>query len=147
MYFNGTHIVPAGEYIPPRTQGVESWTNTNTLLGTEGGITDQLWLIYNQEIKARYKELRDNGIFSTDNIVKLLEKWLDSVGYDNLKNDIESVCADEDIPQTPSYRDGEETYSQYPTTGGFYNSILRVRRWLDEHFAYLDSANVLNYNN
>lgn len=54
--------------------------------------------VYDTEIKSRYKELRDLGIFSVDNIMKLLNKWLNQVGFDNLKKDL--MIYD----QTPSYR-------------------------------------------
>ena len=54
--------------------------------------------VYNNEIKERYKELRDLGIFTVGNIVGLLNKWLNMVGYDNLKQDLEIYN------QTPSYR-------------------------------------------
>jgi hypothetical protein len=56
--------------------------------------------LYSEEIKARYKELRNNGILSIDNIIGLLKKWLESVGYDNLKKEFTL------FPQTPSYRKG-----------------------------------------
>ena len=54
--------------------------------------------VYDTEIKERYKELRDLGIFTVGNIVGLLNKWLDMVGFDNLKEDLEIYN------QTPSYR-------------------------------------------
>ncbi len=142
---NGTSVIPAGEYIPVG-QSAGLRTNTNQVLGANAGLPKMLWDLYEQEIKDRYAELRNKGIFTTKNIVGLLETWIKECGYDELKNDIENVCAVDDVPQTPSYRDGNETYSQNPTTGGFYNSILRVKRWLDEHFAYLDSSDIFNYN-
>lgn len=55
--------------------------------------------IYDIEIKSRYKELRDTGIFTVENVTNLLEKWLTQVGYDNLKEDLEIYN------QTPSYRE------------------------------------------
>ena len=57
-----------------------------------------LYQLYGVEIKARYKELRDKGIFSTSNIIGLFEKWLDQVGYENIKKDLEKYS------ETPSYR-------------------------------------------
>ena len=147
-YWSGTFVVPAGEYVSPDSESQpEAWTNTNRLIACKNYVVKWLWNLYKQDIKDRYKELRDGGVFTTDNIVGLLEKWLDKIGYDNLKNDIENVCSYSGVPQTPSYRDGEGSYSQYPQTGGFYNSLLRVRRWMDEHFEYLDSAGVFNYQN
>lgn len=58
-----------------------------------------LYQLYGVEIKARYKELRDKGIFSTSNIIGLFEKWLNQVGYENIKKDLEKYS------ETPSYRE------------------------------------------
>ena len=73
-------------------------SDNNTILGEERCLG--LETLYSEEIAARYKELRNNGIFSTDNIIGLLKKWLESVGYDNLKKEFTL------FPQTPSYRKG-----------------------------------------
>ena len=116
--------------------------------------------LYNTELEARYKELRDKKIFDVNNIVGLLEDWVNKCGYDNLKEDIEeivtspyidngSMAVDEEgmpilVPNTPSYRDGEKEYTYPPTTGGWYNSILRVRNWLVQRIQTLDSY--YNYN-
>lgn len=137
-YFDGTKIIPAGDYVP-LGQTPTAWTNTNSILGLSEYFGKYLWELYSDDIKARYKELRDSGVFSTSNIVSLLEIWVNKIGYDNLKNDIEKICAFNNIPQTPSYRDGNLTYEKYPNSGGCYNSILRVKKWLDEHFAYIDT--------
>ena len=56
--------------------------------------------LYETEIKERYKELRDAGVFTVGNIVGLLESWLNRIGYDNLKEDLSIY------KETPSYRDG-----------------------------------------
>lgn len=137
-YFDGTKIILAGDYVP-LGQTPTAWTNTNSILGLSEYFGKYLWELYSDDIKARYKELRDSGVFSTSNIVSLLETWVNKIGYDNLKNDIEKICAFNNIPQTPSYRDGNLTYEKYPNSGGCYNSILRVKKWLDEHFAYIDT--------
>lgn len=57
--------------------------------------------LYETEIKERYKELRDAGIFTVNNIVGLLESWLNRIGYDNLKEDLSIY------KETPSYRNGD----------------------------------------
>lgn len=106
-----------------------------------------IWNLYKDELSLRYKELRDSGIFSTANIISILKDWISSCGYDNIKTDLFECCAIDGIPQTPSYRDGSLTYSQVPKTGGFYNSIYRIKKWLDERFTYLDSREIFNYNN
>ena len=116
---------------------------------------DLLKGLYQTEIRARYKELRDNGIFSANNITGLLEKWVNTCGYNNLKEDIEEIVTSPYIesgqivvngegetvllPNTPSYRDGTKEYMYAPTTGGWYNSILRVRNWLTQRLQTLDA--------
>lgn len=55
--------------------------------------------VYKDELKSRYEELRKNGIFTVENICALLEEWLNQVGYDNYKKEIELY------PETPSFRD------------------------------------------
>lgn len=62
-------------------------------------LTKCLKQLYDIEIKQRYAELRDAGIFTSENITNLLESWLKRIGYQNLKDDLEKYS------QTPSYRD------------------------------------------
>ena len=142
MFYQGTYIVPAGEY-KQVGEWVQAWTNTNSILGYNH-VVKHLYDLYSEDIKERYKELRNIGIFTTGHIVSLLHDWVKSVGYNNLKTDIEECCAYDGIPQTPSYRDGNQEYVKYPNTLGFYNSVNRVKKWLDDHFAYLDS--IFEYN-
>ena len=142
-----------------------SWSTT-TILGIGNNAIptgdDLLKSLYKTELEARYKELREKGIFSTDNIVSLLENWVKRCGYDNLKEDIEEIVVcehtvngevvkgDDDkpemVPYTPSYRDGSLTYVFNPYgEGGWYNSIQRVKNWLNVKIAQLDVY--YNYNN
>lgn len=140
MFWNGTRVIPAGDY---RTidegEDTTDVTNTNECLGLLSFNGKLLKDLYLSDIKERYKELRDNNIFTTENIVGLLQKWLKKCGYDNLNTDINICCSVDGVPQTPSYRDGSLKYSMNPSSGGFYNSILRVKTWLNEHFKYLDT--------
>ena len=105
-----------------------------------------LWTLYKDELSLRYKELRDIGIFTTSNIVSLFQDWISSCGIDNIKTDLFECCSINGVPQTPSYRDGSLTYSQIPQTLGFYNSIHRIEKWLNDRFTYLDSSDIFNYN-
>lgn len=82
--WNGTHEVPSSD----KTY----WNCDGACMG--------LPQLYAEEIKARYKELRDLKIFDADNIVGLLNKWLGMIGYNNLSKEHELY------PETPSYRDG-----------------------------------------
>lgn len=73
--------------------------STTNILGSKGFPTDHLLSLYKTEVEKRYKELRDNKIFSVQNIVSLLAKWCNSVGYDNYKKEFEVYN------ETPSHRD------------------------------------------
>ena len=136
----------------------------NSEIGTPGLYPDMptgvIYGLYQAEYEARYKELRDKGIFTVDNICGLFKEWLDACGQSNLKNDIENIVVspyiengevvkDEQgnpilIPNTPSYRDGSKEYVYQPTVGGWYNSLQRVYNWLVARIAFLDTH--YNYN-
>ena len=103
--WDGTHWTPTlydvdsifGLY----TQGisVKEESATSEILGSTTDIpSGYLNILYSEDIKNRYKELRDLNVFSVNNVVTLLYKWLDSVGYDNLKKDLALYN------ETPSYR-------------------------------------------
>lgn len=110
--------------------------------------THYLHSLYKSEESTRYAELRNKGVLTIENIVGNLEKWVNMCGYDNLKNDIEKIVVatakDADnvhagtVPCTPSYRDGTLIYSTSPTTGGWYNSLERVRNWVEKRLETLD---------
>ena len=81
-HWNGTFVIPNSD--------------KNTILGVRSVLG--LETLYADEIKARYKQLRDSNIFSVDNIINLLEKWLNNIGYENMEDEIKLY------PDTPSYR-------------------------------------------
>lgn len=80
-HWNGTSVVPNSD-----TEGIFNWEVL------------EFHEVFDTEIKSRYKELRDLGVFSVENVMRLLNKWLSMVGYENLKEDLELYN------QTPSYR-------------------------------------------
>lgn len=82
-YWNGTYVIPNSD--------------KQKILG-EGAVLG-LASLYDAEISERYKQLRDNGIFSVDNIVNLLNTWLEGIGYSNIEKEVELY------PDIPSYRD------------------------------------------
>lgn len=129
--------------------GTSNVDGTKIILGSHESLpTSILHSLYKSEMDKRYKELRDKKIFDVDNIVGLLNKWVNLCGYDNLKEDITEIVVSDvngkSVPSTPSYRDGTLTYPSNPTTGGWYNSIDRVQSWLVERLKYLDGY--FNYN-
>ena len=83
-HWNGTATIPHSDTINALDTGLYSFMK-----------------VYKEELSSRYKELRDLKIFDANNIVGLLNKWLASVGYDNLKKEFEIYN------ETPSYRDSK----------------------------------------
>ena len=79
-HWNGTYVVPGSD---------KNFGNWNVLY---------LDSLYADEIKLRYRELRDKNVFSVSNICSLLDKWINSIGYDNYKKEFEKYN------DTPSYR-------------------------------------------
>lgn len=192
MHYYGTHITMGSGGI-----------HGNSVIGTGTSHlpTKYLYSVNNgvnvapfaDEVNARWKELRDKGIFSVEHIIEKFEDWLNIIGYDVLKADLDKLEA-KNI-NTPSYRksnlntdywdysrddaanqyDATQTYeagaivkyykltfkaktvvpagnppvkkiySSHPQAGGFFNSVLRVSKWLEERIAYLDQR--FNYNN
>lgn len=129
--------------------GTSNVDGTKVILGSDESLpTSILHSLYKSEMDKRYKELRDKKIFDVDNIVGLLNKWVNLCGYDNLKEDITEIVVSDvngkSVPSTPSYRNGTLTYPSNPTTGGWYNSVNRVQLWLIERIKYLDEY--FNYN-
>jgi hypothetical protein len=86
--------------IPATGIGIH-YQSLSLILGGGSNPTGLLFSLYQTEIETRYKELRDKGVFTTENIVRVLERWLNNIGYDNLKEELETTC-----PETPSYRAG-----------------------------------------
>lgn len=82
IYWDGTYIIPESDV--KNILGIEACNGLNEL--------------YMDEIKARYKQLRDANIFSTENITGLLQIWLDRIGYSKISDEIKLY------PETPSYR-------------------------------------------
>lgn len=104
MYWNGIYVIPNSD--------------NSTILG----IPQCLGLdkLYSDEISERYKELRDKGIFSVDNIVKLLNSWINKIGYSNIEKEFKTYS------QTPSYRDSHISKNwkllEYSTSLNDYDS-------------------------
>ena len=96
-------------------------SDKQTILGLTADLpTYYLSQLYETEIKERYKELRDAGVFTVDNIVGLLESWLNRIGYDNLKEDLSIY------KETPSYRAGN------------LNDGWEIVRWANKNDTYVN---------
>ena len=42
-----------------------------------------IYKYYKNEISQRYKELRDSGLYSSENICSMINSWMQRIGYDN----------------------------------------------------------------
>lgn len=82
---------------------VVSGSDNSIVLGTENVLG--LDKLYATEIKERYRELRNDGVFTTKNIANLLELWLDRVGYDNIEKEL-SLYTDIPSYRNPQLNDG-----------------------------------------
>lgn len=81
-FWNGTYAIQNSENLSIKTYG--------DIFGLD--------TLYKEEIEKRYSELRASGIFSVNNIVSLLHKWIVAVGYDNYVKEFKV------FNETPSYR-------------------------------------------
>lgn len=84
---------------------VVSGSDNSIVLGTENVLG--LDKLYATEIKERYKELRNDGVFTTKNIANLLEEWLDRTGYANIEKEL-SLYTDIPSYRNPQLNDGWE---------------------------------------
>lgn len=74
---------------------------------------------------ARYKELRQAGIFSAENVKAISDAWTMQVGFDAYKDDL-----------------GRWTYEGYGASSvnpGFYDSTNRIIEWIGSRVEYLDA--------
>ncbi len=74
---------------------------------------------YSVEIKARYKELRDNGIFTLENVYKHADKMNKTFGLDSF----------------------EEEFARWsvPSNSTFYTSYPQIYQWVKDRIVWLDS--------
>lgn len=84
---------------------VVSGSDNSIVLGTENVLG--LDKLYATEIKERYRELRNDGVFTTKNIANLLELWLDRTGYANIEKEL-SLYTDIPSYRNPQLNDGWE---------------------------------------
>lgn len=104
LAYNGKQFTPSlydGDSVfGSHYAGLFTYPNSETVKGlpTMAFPCNILYELYKDDIDARYKVLRDLGIFTVDNIMSLLNKWLDKVGYDNYSKEFSIYN------ETPSYR-------------------------------------------
>ena len=104
LAYNGKQFTPSlydvDSIFGSHYAGLFTYPNSETTKGlpTWAFPCNILYELYKDDIDARYKALRDLGIFTVDNIMSLLNKWLDRVGYDNYSKEFGIYN------ETPSYR-------------------------------------------
>lgn len=97
-----------GQHWTPTLYDVDSifgsfWNGTYVVKGSDtsvvvGGSCLELTEICKPQIKERYSVLRKAGIFTSENITRLLKTWLNSIGFDNIQKEFKTYN------ETPSYR-------------------------------------------
>ena len=97
------------------------------------------WDYYLDEMKVRYASLRRAKIFDAEHIAQLFRDWMSRVGYSNYEKEYNKW------PESPCNRDGSQTYTKNPTTGGFYGSIYRIFLWVRKRIQYMDNSNFFDY--
>ena len=115
------------------------WDGTYIVENSTSGIigdneylpTGQLLLRYKNELSQLYKEMRDNGILSVDNIMKHVYSWIERVGFEAYNKN------NEKWNNIPSYR-SEKKIDDGTNPGGFYDSPKRIKLWLIDRLNYLD---------
>ena len=70
---------------------------------------------YLEEIKTRFKYLRNNNVITVENIIGLFKTWVDRIGTDNFKNEFEVWDS------TPSQRPSNLNKEYWERDGNVYN--------------------------
>ena len=83
--------------------------------------TGYVALLYKSELEARYRELRDAGIISVNNILSKLADWTARIGVGN-------------------YELEYERWPNSPCILNYTDSIYRVKRWLEVEIANMDKV-------
>lgn len=116
-HWNGTTVVTSSttsvfDYIDP------IWTTTKRL--------------YFSDMCLMYAALRNSGIVSVENIMREIYKWMERVGIEAYKRNIEQW------PNIPSYREAK-TQDDGTAEGGMFDSPERIHKWLELRIALLDT--------
>lgn len=70
---------------------------------------------YLEEIKTRFKYLRNNNVITVENIIDLFKTWVDRIGIDNFKNEFKVWDS------TPSQRPSNLNKEYWERDGNIYN--------------------------
>lgn len=95
-------------------------SHNSTIIGdSQNTPTGKLINLYKDDIDKRYAELRNNGIYSVENIISLFEKWVNRVGYDNYKLEFKKWN------ETPSFRSSKANkgWVYYSVNSTYYDEF------------------------
>ena len=99
--------------------------NKSNIVGSDSSFPGaQIWTCYSDDAKARYKECKEKGVFTYENIASIINSWVTRVGKANYALEYAKWT------EAPCNRDGNLTYKLYPNTGGYYDNIYRLMSWL-----------------
>lgn len=123
---------------PYDLDGIFGWSGWNEIsptgnrYGNDKGIPSG-WIIqyYQEELEARYKELRDLSIIDSRNILNIFRSWIAAIGTDNYQKNHDKWPND------------REHYYAAPVET-HYDNIYRISNWLDMRIAKCDT--IYNYN-
>lgn len=111
--------------------GWSGWTNISPVLTNHYGNSKSVptgWIIayYADELESRYKQLRDSGILTKENIVRHLQEWVYRIGTKNFSKNHELWPYD------------REHYEVAPEDTRV-DSIFRVSNWIEQRISYCDT--------
>ena len=104
LAYNGIQFTPSlydvDSIFGSHYAGIFIYPNSDTAKGIPYNTfpCNVLYELYKEEIENRYKYLRNSGVFTEENILNLLTRWTNTVGYDNYKKEYGLFA------ETPSYR-------------------------------------------
>ena len=97
-----------------------SYTGHTTSIRSSQSFWQKFYSTYTVEIKARYKELRDNGVFTLENVYRHADKMNKTFGVDNFKEEFEA-------------------WTQVPSNSTIYTSYNQIYQWVKDRLIWLDS--------
>ena len=98
----------------------------------DGIFNPKFYQAYKTEIEARYKELRNLGIFTTRNVTSYFQNREKQVPYDIFKRDMDIyTITPTNRPSNSNNDDGH--------IGGFFDSVPRIEDWLNKRIVALDA--------
>ena len=96
-----------------------SYTGHTTSIRSQS-FWQKFYTAYTDEIKARYKVLRDSGVFTLENVYKHADKINKTFGVENFKMEFEA-------------------WTQVPSNSTIYTSFPQIYNWVESRIAWMDS--------